>query len=167
MSLNYDAFINIGVVIEHVEFDGLSYGYQLLSALLFFVPRSLWIGKPDASGLIVGNHVIDHYGFNFANLANPYIAEGYLNFGIFGVIIMAIALALSTVYFLTWLNSNNLFKKSIAFYFAMHLLFLLRGDFTNGFAYFIGTFIGLYLLPKLILAFTNLFFYKKIWVQKS
>ncbi len=68
MSLNYDAFINIGVVIEHVEFDGLSYGYQLLSALLFFVPRSLWIGKPDASGLIVGNHVIDHYGFNFANL---------------------------------------------------------------------------------------------------
>ncbi|GAK88232.1 hypothetical protein JCM19297_2745 [Nonlabens ulvanivorans] len=80
---------------------------------------------------------------------------------------MAIVLALSIVYFLTWLNSSNLFKKSIAFYFAMHLLFLLRGDFTNGFAYFIGTFIGLYLLPKVILAFINLFFYKKIWVQKS
>ncbi|GAK74801.1 hypothetical protein JCM19296_379 [Nonlabens ulvanivorans] len=51
MSLNYDAFINIGVVMEHVEFDGLSYGYQLLSALLFFVPRSLWVAKPDASGI--------------------------------------------------------------------------------------------------------------------
>ncbi|GAL73970.1 hypothetical protein JCM19275_2817 [Nonlabens ulvanivorans] len=167
MSLNYDAFINIGVVMEHVEFDGLSYGYQLLSALLFFVPRSLWVAKPDASGLIVGNHVIDHYDFYFANLSNPYIAEGYMNFGIIGVIFMAIVLALSIVYFLTWLNSSNLFKKSIAFYFAMHLLFLLRGDFTNGFAYFIGTFIGLYLLPKVILAFVNLFFYKKVWVQKS
>nr|WP_042245219.1 O-antigen polysaccharide polymerase Wzy [Nonlabens ulvanivorans] len=167
MSLNYDAFINIGVVMEHVEFDGLSYGYQLLSALLFFVPRSLWVAKPDASGLIVGNHVIDHYDFYFANLSNPYIAEGYMNFGIIGIIFMAIVLALSIVYFLTWLNSSNLFKKSIAFYFAMHLLFLLRGDFTNGFAYFIGTFIGLYLLPKVILAFVNLFFYKKVWVQKS
>ncbi|GAK88231.1 hypothetical protein JCM19297_2744 [Nonlabens ulvanivorans] len=77
MSLNYDAFINIGVVMEHVEFDGFSYGYQLLSALLFFVPRSLWVAKPDSSGLIVGNHVIDHYDFHFANLSNPYIAELY------------------------------------------------------------------------------------------
>lgn len=167
MSLNYDAFINIGVVMEHVEFDGLSYGYQLLSALLFFVPRSLWITKPDASGLIVGNHVIDHYDFYFANLSNPYIAEGYMNFGIIGVVLMAIVLALSIVYFLTWLNSSNLFKKAIAFYFAMHLLFLLRGDFTNGFSYFIGTLIGLYILPKFVLGFINLFFFKKIWIQKS
>ncbi|WP_146105113.1 O-antigen polysaccharide polymerase Wzy [Nonlabens arenilitoris] len=162
MSLNYDAFINIGVVMEHVEFDGLSYGYQLLSALLFFVPRSLWITKPDASGLIVGNHVIDHYNFYFANLSNPYIAEGYMNFGIIGIIVMAIILALSIVYFLTWLNSSNLFKKSIAFYFAMHLLFLLRGDFTNGFSYFIGTLIGLYILPNFIFKFYHFIFKQKL-----
>jgi hypothetical protein len=167
MSLNYDAFINIGVVMEHVEFEGLSYGYQLLSGLLFFVPRSIWAAKPDASGLIVGNHVIDHYDFHFANLSNPYIAEGYMNFGIIGVVFMAIVLALSIVYFLTWLNSSNPFKKSIAFYFAMHLIFLLRGDFTSGYSYFIGTLVGLYVIPKMIIYISTFILDRKIWVSRK
>lgn len=167
MSLNYDAFINIGVVMEHVSFDGLSYGYQLLSALLFFVPRSIWSGKPDSSGLIVGNHVKDHYDFHFTNLANPYIAEGFLNFGIVGVIVMAIVLALVIVYFLTWLKSSDLLKKSVAFYFAMHLIFLLRGDFTNGYSYFIGTLFGLYIIPKLIIKLYCFVFKQKVWVSRK
>jgi hypothetical protein len=167
MSLNYDAFINIGVVMEVVEENGLSWGYQLLSALLFFVPRSLWPGKPESSGLVVGEHVIEKYGFYFSNLSNPLVSEGYLNFGYLGVIIMAIALSLTVVYLLTWLNSTDYLKKSIAFYFAMHLIFLLRGDFTNGYSYFIGTLIGLYLVPKLIIRFSNFFFHGKLWVVKK
>lgn len=167
MSLNYDAFINIGVILEVVEKNGLSFGFQALSAFLFFVPRSIWPGKPESSGLVVGEYVIDEYNFYFSNLSNPLISEGYLNFGILGVVIMAIALALTVIYLLTWLNSNNYLKKSIAFYFAMHLIFLLRGDFTNGYSYFIGTLIGLYLFPRAIILFSNFFLYKKIWVSKK
>ncbi len=167
MSLNYDAFINIGVVIEIIEKEGLSYGFQSLSAFLFFVPRGIWTGKPDSSGLVVGDYLIDNYDFHFSNLSNPVVSEGYMNFGWLGVIIMAIALALTVVYLLTWLHSANYLKKSIAFYFAMHMIFLLRGDFTNGYSYFIGTLIGLYLLPKIILNLSNFFFHKKVWVSKN
>ncbi|WP_394355200.1 O-antigen polysaccharide polymerase Wzy [Nonlabens antarcticus] len=167
MSLNYDAFCNIGVVIEVVEKNGFSWGYQLLSALLFFIPRSIWSGKPDASGQVVGDHLINNYDYYFANLSNPLVSEGYMNFGFLGVVIMAVALALTIVYFLTWLNSHDHLKKAVAFYFAVHLLFLLRGDFTNGYSYFVGTFIGLYVIPKLILKISHLLLDQKIWTVKK
>ncbi|WP_232735417.1 O-antigen polymerase [Nonlabens sp. MB-3u-79] len=167
MSLNYDAFINIGVVIEIVEENGLSYGFQSLSAFLFFVPRSLWLSKPDSSGLVVGDHLIERYDFWFANLSNPLVSEGYMNFGYFGVFLMAFLLAITIVYFLTWLNSKDYLKKAIAFYFAMHLIFLLRGDFTNGFSYFIGTLIGLYIVPKSIIYLIGIVLDQKIWVSKK
>ncbi|WP_240642089.1 O-antigen polysaccharide polymerase Wzy [Nonlabens xiamenensis] len=167
MSLNYDAFVNIGIAIEATELNGFSYGFQLLSAFLFFVPRSIWAAKPDASGLVLGNHVIEEYGFNFANLSNPLVSEGYMNFGIPGVAIMAFALALTCLFFLTWLNSNDYLKKATAFYFAIHLLFLLRGDFTNGYSYFVGVFIGIYVIPKLIIKMTGTILDKKVWVNTN
>jgi hypothetical protein len=167
MSLNYDAFCNIGIVIEIVEQRGLFWGEQLLSALLFFIPRGLWPGKPDSSGLIVGEYLIDDYGYHFANLSNPLVSEGYMNFGILGIALMAIALAISMVYFLTWLNSNDILKRAVAFYFSVHLLFLLRGDFTNGYSYFVGTLIGLYVIPKIIIYLAGFILDKKIWVRRN
>jgi hypothetical protein len=147
-SLNYDAFVNIGVVIRHVEVNGLSYGFQMLSAFLFFVPRSIWPAKPDASGMIVGDYLIENHSYTFSNLANPFLSEGYLNFGILGVIMFAMALPLIIIFFMKWLNSNDWFKKAVAFYFAVHLMMILRGDFTNSFAFFVGSVIGIYVLPK-------------------
>ncbi len=164
MSMNYDAFCNIGIVIEIIEKEGYFYGFQLMSALLFFIPRSLWPGKPDASGLVVGNHLKAEYGFNFTNLSNPMVSEGYMNFGLLGVFFMAIVLAASIVFFITWLRSSDVLKRAVAFYFAIHLLFLLRGDFTNGFSYFIGIFIGLYVIPKFMIRISSFILDKKIWV---
>jgi hypothetical protein len=155
MSLNYDAFINIAVVLDHVEQEGLYYGFQMLSGLLFFIPRSIWPSKPEASGKMVGNHLIDNYDYWFQNLSNPFISEGYLNFGWLGIVLFAILLAYFIVKFLTWLNSENYFKKAISFYFAMHLIFFLRGDFTNGFSYFVGVFFAIYVIPKIIIKLYN------------
>ena len=149
-TLNYDAFANFMATIDYVEDYGHSMGYQLLSALLFFIPRAFWTSKPYGSGQLVGDHLIDKYDFNFNNLSNPYISEGYLNFGFFGTLIAAVILAYVVVYFMQWIYSSSKLKQITAFYFAMHLLFLLRGDFANGYSYFIGIFIGIYCIPKLI-----------------
>jgi hypothetical protein len=149
-TLNYDAFSNISVILDYVSVHGLSYGYQLLGGILFFIPRGLWSTKPLSSGLLVGEYVIEDYGFHFNNLSNPLISEGYLNFGYFGVILMALLLGFFIVRFLIWFRQNNYLKKILAFYFAIHLIFFLRGDFTNGFAYFIGTMAGVILIPRLI-----------------
>jgi hypothetical protein len=149
-SLNYDAFINVGIVIEATVDNGFSYGYQSLSGFLFFIPRSIWIDKPIASGKVVGEHLTENYDFYFQNLSNPFISEAYNNFGLLGIIIYAIVLSMFIVYMIGWLHSNDWFKKSIAFYFSLHLIFVLRGDFTSSFAYFVATFIGVYIMPKAI-----------------
>lgn len=152
-TLHYDAFANINATINFVSKNGFSLGVQLLSVFLFFVPRSVWLNKPISTGQLVGEHLIDNYNFNFSNLSNPLVSEGYINFGIFGVIIFAVLLAFVLVKMLSWFKSSNLSKKIMAFYFAIHLLFLLRGDLTNGYSYYIGTLIGVVFIPKIISIF--------------
>jgi hypothetical protein len=150
-TLHYDAFANIMATVEYVSYHGYSFGYQLLSALLFFIPRSIWTSKPLSTGEVVGNYLIEKHNFTFNNLSNPMVSEGFINFGILGVIFMALLLSYFIIIFLNWLNSNDSLKRIIAFYFAIHLIFLLRGDFTNGVVYFIGTFIGVFIIPKIII----------------
>ncbi|WP_405370091.1 O-antigen polysaccharide polymerase Wzy [Nonlabens sp. Asnod2-A12] len=161
-SLNYDAFLNIGVVIEHVSNKGINYGYQMLSGLFFFVPRAIWTSKPYSSGLVVGNTLRDEYGFNFTNLSNPFISEAYDNFGMFGLVIFSFFLVYAIFFFKNWLLSSNLLKKCSAIYFAMHLLMLLRGDFTNGMSYLGGAIISIYILPTLVEKFIDFFLFAKV-----
>ena len=149
-TLHYDAFANIMATVEFVGHNGYSWGYQFLSALLFFIPRSMWEAKPLSTGEVIGNYLIEEHNFNFNNLSNPMVSEGFVNFGIFGIFLMAICLSYVIIKFIRWLESSDSLKEIIAFYFAIHLMFLLRGDFTNGFVYFIGPFIGALLIPKIV-----------------
>ena len=149
-TLNYDAFSNIGATIDYVNKYGFSYGYQLLGGLFFFIPRIIWVNKPFSTGQVVGEHLINDYGFNFSNLSNPLISESYINFGFIGIIVFPIILAIVIIHMINWLRSDNYLKKIMAFYFAMHLIFLLRGDFTNGFSYFIGPLFAVVYIPKMI-----------------
>ena len=149
-TLHYDAFANVMATIDYTVTQGYSFGYQLLSGLLFFVPRSVWASKPLSTGELIGDYVIEDYGFIYSNLSNPLVAEGYINFGLFGIVLMAFLLGFFIVKFMNWLRTDDPLKKIMAFYFAVHLLFLLRGDFTNGFSYFIGTLFGVMIVPRLI-----------------
>ena len=150
-SLNYDAFINFSGTIEYAEKNSLSYGKQLSGGLFFFVPRKIWENKPISSGEFIGNYLRDTYGnkYSFTNLSNPYVSEGYLNFGILGVIMFAIFLAFFMSRMTNWVNGDNQLKKAASFYAAIHLIFFLRGDFTNGFAFLFATFIVVLLIPKI------------------
>ena len=139
---------------EYVDNYGFSYGYQLLGGLLFFVPRSIWTVKPYSSGQVIGEYLIGFYDFSFANISNPLVSESYINFGLVGVLITPIILAFFLLYMIRWLNGESYLKKIMAFYFAMHLIFLLRGDFTNGFAYYIAPLLAVVYIPKFIEYFT-------------
>ena len=154
-TLNYDAFANIMATIDYVHKFGFSYGYQLIGGLFFFIPRAIWTSKPYSTGQVVGEHLIDDFGFNFSNLSNPMVSESYINFGILGVIIVPIILAYIFILMIKWLRGNNYLKRIMAFYFAMHLIFLLRGDFTNGFSYYVGPLISVVFFAKIIEIFTK------------
>lgn len=158
ITLNYDAFINFSATIEHVENDSFSYGEQLSGAVFFFVPRKIWTSKPISSGEFIGNYLVNNYGdpsnpYSFTNLSNPFVSEGYLNFGLLGVILFAILLAFFMVRMVNWINGDDPLKIAAGFYASIHLIFFLRGDFTNGYAFLVASFIVILLIPKIYFQF--------------
>lgn len=154
-TLNYDAFINFSATIEHVEGDSFSYGEQLSGAVFFFVPRKIWTNKPISSGEFIGNYLRDNYGEpnSFTNLSNPLVSEGYLNFGLLGVILFAILLAFFMTRMVNWVNGEDPLKVAAGFYASIHMIFFLRGDFTNGFAFLFASFIVILFIPKIYFLF--------------
>jgi hypothetical protein len=66
--------------------DGLghTFGFQILGAFLFFVPRSIWPNKPIDTGVLVGRHVASA---GTDNLSSPLWIELWIDFGIIGVIL--------------------------------------------------------------------------------
>ena len=80
---DYDSFAMIINTMLHTKEYGISGGFQLLGVLLFFIPRSIWPGKPFGSGYTVRLA----QGEQFKNVASPLIAEGLINFGFIGVMV--------------------------------------------------------------------------------
>ncbi|WP_419471030.1 O-antigen polymerase [Fictibacillus phosphorivorans] len=135
---DYDAFQMILNTIKYVEIKGISYGAQLFGVIFFWLPRSLWAGKPHGSGATVAEEL----GYSFTNLSSPFWAESYINFGLVGVILILFLYGV----FIRILHEgyqNSLENKAslvsfIAPYFAAYQFFFLRGDLLNSFAYLIS-----------------------------
>lgn len=129
-----DSFQNFARAIE-LEF--VTFGVQLMGVLLFFVPRSVWPGKPISSG-----HEVSRIGeFEHNNIAMNILGEGYVNFGFLGVFLFGFFLGficgkLDGIY---WRDSNA-DEKLYCFYilFLSGLVFVFRGSLLSAFAYVIG-----------------------------
>ncbi len=83
-----DGFQSTMNTIVYVDQFGHTYGRQLASAVLFFVPRGIWSGK----SLATGNMTSLALGFDFNNLSAPIIAELYIDGAFFAVILGAFAI---------------------------------------------------------------------------
>ncbi|MEO7205552.1 MAG: hypothetical protein ABI356_14405 [Steroidobacteraceae bacterium] len=128
-SINYDSWANIYTAIEIAGAHGVQWGHQLLGSLLFFVPSSIWGGKPLATGVFLGDYLIANYSMWFTNLSAPLIAEGYLDFGFVGVVLYAGAVAFAvTVLNKVALRSSKWVSLPLAIYGAVFLMIVLRGS---------------------------------------
>lgn len=78
---DYDAFQQIQTGIDYVHQDGYAPS-RALGPPLFFVPRSVWPGKPDDAGIALAKHA----GYQFDNLSAPLWVESYMWAGIGSVI---------------------------------------------------------------------------------
>ncbi|MBL8660349.1 MAG: hypothetical protein JNM75_11410 [Rhodospirillales bacterium] len=83
-----DGFQTTMNTLVYVDRFGHTYGRQILSAVLYFVPRSIWSGK----SLATGNMTSAALGFKFNNLSSPIISELYIDGSFFAVILGAMAL---------------------------------------------------------------------------
>ena len=76
-NVDFDAYSLFARTIEYVQQASITFGKQLLGTIFFIIPRALWQGKPEHSGVIVSAA----QGQEFTNLSCPIMAEGYINFG--------------------------------------------------------------------------------------
>lgn len=83
---NYDAFSVMFWCFDYLGRFGCANGLQLIGAILFFIPRSIWPSKPVPSGELVFSSL----NFHFTDIAFPLPFEGVLNFGLIGLPVFAL-----------------------------------------------------------------------------
>ena len=147
--LHFDAY---SMMMRVIKDDIVTYGNQLIGALLFWVPRSVWPSKPVGSGYFVAEQT----NLSFNNISMPFWGEGYINFGFFGVALFTIVLAVfiaraeSKFWNITVKQERNL--DTILYYLLLGLLmFVLRGDMMSGTAYTCGIICSYYFIEKIVL----------------
>ena len=133
---HFDSYQNF---VRLIELDIITYGKQLSSTIFFFIPRSIWESKSIGSGGLIANQ-LDYIN---KNISMPFIAEGYINFGIIGLILFTflIGLILGNLDRVAWrlknLNMDCLFLYFYYFQFGF-VFFLLRGSLINGATFFLS-----------------------------
>lgn len=147
---NYDAFSILFWCSDYIDLYGATCGRQLLGALLFFVPRNIWPEKPIPSGELV----FKTFGRSFTDIAFPLPAEGWINFGIAGLLLFSLAygVVVSKLDGAYWAyrksQARSLPTVMLLFYpFLLCLSFyMLRGALMTTFTFIIGDFAVMVLL---------------------
>ena len=152
---NYDCYVSIGMTLRYVEQNGITYGRQLLGVALFYLPRAMWPGKPVGSGAFV----FSGQGYDFTNISSPVIAEGFINFGILGVVIFAIvvcSICCKIDYEACLFRSDNIrvlsrspFRYNLQYVYYMlvgYYYIILRGDLLSSISNLSGILFPIYLV---------------------
>ena len=147
---DYDAYSSLCRTVQYVDSAGSTHGRQLAGVALFFVPRKLWPQKPIGSGA----YLFTQLNFDFKNVSCTYLAEGYINFGIIGMLLFVAVIAVIIALYDQWFWSNEqAFVYGQIFYPVCigMMLFILRGDLLSSFAYTCGLFVSGWVLHRLFL----------------
>lgn len=145
--MHYDSWASVVAGIQYVETEGFQIGRQLLGSLLFFVPRSIWLDKPSSTGETLGEYLVVHSGLWFTNISAPLPLEGYVDFGVVGVIVYAIGIAFYAQRLDYFVARGNALDKTSALYFSFYLTFVMRGAFLPALAYGVGAYVALNVVP--------------------
>ena len=134
-SINYDASQQFMAVTKK---NVITNGRQLLGALLFFIPRSIWPSKPIGSGAMMAVNE-----FAFSNISMPFWGEGFINFGWLGVFLFDLLLAAFSIYMdrRYWYKQVFIGRSVSDGYYLIicsALFFILRGDLMSSFSFTVG-----------------------------
>jgi len=128
---DFDGFQSTMNVVALVNEMGLQFGRNLMSAVLFFIPREYWSEK----SIGLGGESADNIGYTFINISSPLPAEFYADFGLLGVIVFSTLFGMLLNRFDTdYSNSQTgtvfvkLLKSIPAAVFAGYLIIIMRGS---------------------------------------
>ncbi len=139
-NIDFDAFSMTSHIIRYTGQNGFSYGDNILSSLLFFVPRSFWSGKSEHLAYYVWPQVRYYRNVWTNNLSSPLFAEGYYAFGLIGA---AMITALLFYIFVTLerraeVSASGSAAQLMACLIPMLAIILLRGPLIVGFSEICG-----------------------------
>jgi oligosaccharide repeat unit polymerase len=126
VSGDFDAFQMLMNTVKYVDNNSVAFGKQFLGGILFWIPRSIWTDKPIGSGQLVA----ENSGYVFTNLSSPLWAEGYINFGLLGVILLFFIYG----YIIgklqqSFIESNKITISCLVPFISAYQIFFLRGEF--------------------------------------
>lgn len=120
---SYQSFLRV------LEMKWISLGDQLLGSIFFFIPRSIWESKPIGTGA----EIAEKANYTFSNIAANFFAEGYVNFGLLGILIFVVFFSLVSSYmdskYWCYIDDDNtqqnepLYLTTVLF-----VIILMRGD---------------------------------------
>ena len=131
--------------------ETITWGNQLLGAVFFFVPRSIWAAKAVGSG----HYLTSIHGASFFNVSMPWFAEGYMNFGWVGVFLFTVLLSYITgrLDISFWRNKKpGKWTYSSGYYLILlgAIIFIMRGDLMSSLAYTVGTLASYWLCTMIV-----------------
>ncbi len=134
-SMTYDSYQSLAFVIQN---NFITFGQQLVGVLGLFIPRSLWESKPIGSGFTVS----EKYGLGWDNISMNFFGEGYINFGFIGILLFAVALAVTMRYldrkYWTRAPANGLLFPVVYLIILGIFAYIMRGDMIGSFTSTIG-----------------------------
>lgn len=146
---DYDAYQMFMTAIKYTKDYGVLFGKNMISALLCFIPRSFWSSKLEPSGVVI----MQNYGSWFTNVSCPWVAECYLAFGVIGVAIGAVVSAKIIKSIDLFAESDNFFKKTIAYLVTGLMIYILRGAILPAISFTYA-----YILSLILVCIINKFF---------
>lgn len=161
--MDFDAYQILMASMNYVEHVDIMYGQNILTALLCFIPRSVWTGKLDPSGQIVA----EYWGTWFTNVSCPLPAEFFLAFGYFGVIIGGFLIGFLFKKIDGFDYSNSYLKKGLFCVLSGLLVYILRGALLPVTSYSVALVISLILVCCINIICSKFCISKKpLWVNQ-
>lgn len=121
--IDYDAYQLLMQTMIYVKDNGLTFGANIISALLCIIPRSIWKGKLEPSGAIVSGS----YNAVFTNVSCPLPAEFYLSFGILGIVVLTVLFSKLIGYIENAKQRNNVLLRGYYYIFVGIIISYMRG----------------------------------------
>lgn len=89
--VDFDMFLWTAETTAYLQHGGeMRYGANFLGFVLFLVPRSIWLGKPESTGAIVSEAM----GYHYFNVSSPIWSEAQISFGFIGVLVIMLGIGI-------------------------------------------------------------------------
>ena len=139
---DYDAYQMLMMIMNYTDHVGVSFGKNIVSALAFLIPRSIWKGKMTATSVLAATY----YGATFTNISSPLIAEFYFAFSYAGCIFGALGLGVLLSGIDHWCDSNSILKRNLFCISVGYTHFLCRGALLPVLSFELGSFLPIMLV---------------------